>query len=299
MILVFILYALFGLTFTLGKVTLFYAKPFFIVGLRMLIGSAGLLSYIVLSKLNCSFSFKDWYYYAQIALFGIFIPYTLRAWGLQYISSTKAAFLFTLMPFFTALFAYFLNKERLSYQKAMGLLLGFTGMVPTLLTGSTLENIRGGIAFFSLAELATLGSVASFGYNLIATQKLVKHRGCHPMLANGISMLLGGGLSFGLSLAVEPNPLFGNAFTFFLLVGAQILISNFICLNLQAYLLTYYSPTFMAFAGFLSPLCAAFYGYMLLGEHISWNYIISFCMVVMGLSLYYYDDLTRKSSIKV
>jgi drug/metabolite transporter (DMT)-like permease len=295
MILVVALYALFGLTFTLGKITLFYARPFFIIGFRMLIGSFGLMSYIYLAKKkNCYPVLKDVPYYLQIALFGIFIPYSLRAWGLQYISSTKAAFLFTLMPFFTALFAYFINKERLSYQKVMGLLLGFTGMIPTLLTGSSLENLQGSIVFFSLPEIAMLGAVASFGYNLIATQKLVKHRKCHPLIANSMSMLIGGSLAFSASLLSEPVAITGDYTTFLLLVGAQVLISNLICLNLQAYLLNYYSPTFMAFAGFLSPLCAAVYGYILLHEKVSWNYILSFCIVVIGLSMYYYDDFKRQ-----
>src|SRR5262249_39471904 len=156
---------------------------------------------------DCYPVFKDWYYYSQVALFGIFIPYSLRAWALQYISSTKAAFLFTLMPFFTALFAYFIAKEKLSYQKAMGLFVGFVGMTPTLVTSSSLEDLRGAIAFLSLPELAILGAVASFGYNLIATQKLVKHRKCHPLVANGTSMFLGGSLAFGASFLTEPVPI--------------------------------------------------------------------------------------------
>jgi drug/metabolite transporter (DMT)-like permease len=298
MILVIILYALFGLTFTLGKMTLFYARPFFIVGFRMLIGSVGLLSYMYLARKRCSPTLKDLPYYIEIALFGIFIPYSLRAWGLQNTSSTKAAFLFTLMPFFTALFAYFINKEKLSYQKAMGLLVGFTGMVPTLLTGSSLERMEGSVGFLSLSELAILGSVASFGYNLIAIQKLVKHRKCHPLVANSMSMLMGGSLALGAAFFSEPVFITGDYTIFFLLVGAQILISNIICLNLQAYLLHHYSPTFMAFAGFLSPVCAAFYGHVLLNEHISWNYILSFIMVIIGLAMYYYDDFAKQGVIQ-
>ena len=149
MFLVILLYALFGFTFTLGKITLFYAKPFFVVATRMLIGGAGLSLYLYLNKhIRCAPQMKDWSAYAQVAFFGIFLPYCLRAWALQYISSTKAAFIFMLMPLFTALFAYFLHKERLTYQKTTGLLIGFCGMVPTLFTTSSVEGMWGSIGFF-------------------------------------------------------------------------------------------------------------------------------------------------------
>ncbi len=114
---------------------------------------------------------KDWPYFMQVTLFGIVIPYCLRAWGLNHISSTKAAFMFTLMPLFTALFSYVLHKEKLSFQKSVGLMLGFLGMMPTLFTGSLQEGLTGSIAFFSLPELAMLGAVAAFGYNFIGTDK--------------------------------------------------------------------------------------------------------------------------------
>ena len=112
MFLVILLYALFGFTFTLGKVTLFYARPFFIIASRMLIGGAGLLAYLYFNKhIRCvTTNERLALLYSSCSLWHL-SPYSLRAWALQYMSSTKAAFIFTLMPFFTALFAYFFIKK--------------------------------------------------------------------------------------------------------------------------------------------------------------------------------------------
>lgn len=298
MFLVLLLYALFGFTFTLGKVMLSYASPFFIVASRMILGGGGLLTYMYIHKhIRCAPQMKDWPYYTQIALFGIFLPYSLRAYGLQYMSSTKAAFIFTLMPFFTALFSYLFHKEKLSFRKSMGLLLGFSGMMPTLFTSDNLEKGAGSIALFSWPELAVIAAVACFGYNLIALQTLVKHRGCPAILANGISMLLGGFLAFNASLLIETRWIF-NSFGFFLaLLALQIVISNIICLNLQANLLKHYSPTFLAFANFLTPLWAAFYGWLLLGEKLHIHYFISFVTVLIGLIVYYFDEIRRQKKL--
>ncbi len=295
MFLLILLYALFGFTFTLGKITLFYARPFFIIAARMLIGGGGLFIYLSTFKhIRCLPQLKDWVYYMQVALFGIFIPYSLRAWGLQYVPSTKAAFIFMLMPFFTALFSYMFSRERLSYQKSMGLMIGFLGMMPTLFTTSSLEEVVGSFAFFSLPELAIIGAVASFGYNLIALQTLVKHRKCPAMLANSMSMLIGGFLAFNAAILFEPVWITPGSIGIFMgLLILQIGISNLICAHLQATLLKQYSPTLMSFAGFLTPLCAAFYGWLLLKEEIHIHYIISFFLVLLGLIIFYYDEMIR------
>lgn len=298
MILLFLLYALFGLTFTLGKVTLFYAKPFFIIGTRMLIGGVGIMSYLYATKsIQCRPQLKDWAAYTKIGLFGVFIPYCLRAWALQYMPSTKAAFIFTFMPFSTALLSYFFHKERLSFQKIVGLAIGLVGMVPTLLTSSPVENAPGSLGFISLPELAVIASVLSFSYNLINLQVLVKHKGCPAPVATGISTLIGGFLAFNAAILFESPLVITNHAAFWPLLAVQIIISNLICSNLQASLLKQYSPTLLAFAGFLTPICAAFFGWLFLCEQAYPSYILSFLLVLVGLIIFYYDEIQRNKDI--
>lgn len=300
MFLVLLLYALFGLTFTLGKITLFYASPFFIVGLRMLIGGIGLMSYIYLTKrVHCYPVRSDIFYYALATIFGIIIPYCSRAWALQYMTTTKTALLFNFMPFFTAIFAYIFFKEKLTWRKLLGLTIGFLGMIPILVTSSPLEDIFGTIGFISLPEIVTLVAVASFAYQLIVMQKLVKHRGCAPILANGMSMLWGGLFSFSMSMFFETTVIRGNVLIFAGLLLLQVVISNLLCANLQASLLKQYSPTFMSLAGFITPLSAAFYGWILLGETISWHFFASLIIVMIGLAIYYYDDFKKNKKLNV
>lgn len=296
--LVFILYALFGFTFTLGKITLQYAQPFFTIGLRMMISGIGLMSYIYLKRrIDCYPVLNDAKYYAQVAIFGIFVPYCSRAWALQYMSTTKMALFFNFMPFFTAFFAYFINKERLTLVKLLGLIIGFVGMIPILLNNTSVEQSFGSFAFVSFPECITIIAVASFSYNYLVMQTLIKERGCAPILANGISMLWGGILAFNLSLFTEYPFLKGSPLMFLGCLSLLILISNILCAHLQATLLKYYSSTFLAFANFLSPLWAAFYGWVLLGESITWHFIASLSLVSIGLGIYYYDEFRKKGLI--
>lgn len=297
LILVFILYAFFGFTFTLGKIMLDYAPPFFIIGLRMMIGGAILLTYLSLQKkIRCALNREDIWLYLQFTFFGIYLFYSARAWGLQYVSTTKTALLFNLSPFFTAFFAYLVHKETLTLRKVMGLLIGFIGMIPILMTSSSKEVAYGELLYISFPELIIIISVASLSYGHIIMQQLVKHRNCSPAFANGISMFLGGILAYSTSLVFENTHKIVDVKILMSLMAIQILLSNIVCANLHAFLLKKYSATFMSFASFLAPLYVAAYGWLLLNETITLSFFISFAIVLIGLSIYYYDDF-RKARI--
>jgi drug/metabolite transporter (DMT)-like permease len=292
LLLVVLLYALFGFSFTLGKLMLLHATPFFIISTRMTLGGFFLLTYVYWRyPIKCYPSKADLLLYAQTTIFGVYLFNCLRAWGLQYVPTTKAALLCNLLPFFTAFFSYMHLKEKLTIYHLIGLILGFLGTIPLLMKGSSVEELIGGISFISWPELAIIAAVAALSYSLIITQKLVKHRGCPPPLVNGFSMMVGGAMAFSSSLMVESTWIRGDWKELTGLIIAQIIISNFVCSNLHATLLKTYSATFMSFASFLSPLFTIIYGYLLLNETVSWQFFASFIMVLAALLIYHYTEI--------
>ncbi|MFI5344385.1 MAG: EamA family transporter, partial [Chlamydiales bacterium] len=64
-----------------------------------------------------------------------------------------------------------------------------------------------------------------------------------------------------------------------------------ICYNLYGYLLKKYSPVFMSFAGFTTPLFTALFGWFFLNEVVTWPFYLSFFMVLTGLCIYDQDQL--------
>lgn len=294
MFLVILLYALWGFTFTLGKIILSYAQPFFSVGTRMFVSGLSMTAYILIRhRMRCYPARTDFYYYLQLITFGVCLPYTARSWALQFMSTMKSALIFNLTPFFAAFFAYLFLNEKLSFHKILGLIIGFAGMFPVLWLHSSTEGGFNFFGFLSVPEIAMLIAVASLSYSLIIMQQLVKHRGCPPVLVNATSMVIGGALILSFSSIVEVDKIKSNPWTFATLLLVQLVISNLICANLQATLLKKYSSTLMAFATFLSPLFAAFYGWILLGENVTWHFFASFLLVMVGLAIYYYDDFYK------
>lgn len=292
MILVVVLYAMLGFTITLSKILLSYASPVFLVGTRMLIAGLCLSAYTYAKRgLNLRIPTQDWLLILQFTLFGVLIPHIARAWALQYLPAVKAALLFNLAPLFSAIFGYILLREKLTPLQMAGLLIGFAGLIPLFAHKGLGAGPFNLFQHFSIPDIVMLVAVASLSYALLVMQKLVRHHKCSPVLANGLSMLLAGIFACNAALIAEPVWIRGSVPIFLGLLILNIVASNFLCANLQAWLLKKHSPTFLSFASFLSPIFAAFYSWLFLNETISPNTFIAFILVLSGLGVYFYDGL--------
>ena len=78
----------------------------------------------------------------------------------------------------------------------------------------------------------------------------------------------------------------------------MVFVSNILCHNIYAGLLRKYSATFMSFTSFLSPLCAALYGWAFFQETISWHFYLSIAIVLIGLYVFYQDELKNKKDFE-
>ena len=173
--LIFLLYALNGSTFTISKILIEHTSPIFAVGSRMLIAGAMLLAYyrFILGK-KFDVPKKAIKLLVQSTLFNIFIPYCLRYWSMKYVTATKTAFFYNLLPFITHAIACAIGIEKGSWKKGLGLGIGLLGILPILISSSPGEKLLGSICFISLPELALLGTVTAFAYSWIVIQKIVK-----------------------------------------------------------------------------------------------------------------------------
>lgn len=295
-----LLYALFASVFTVSKTALDHAQPFFLIGSRMVGAGLLLLVYqIWATRKFFSFSKQTWVCILKLAFFNIYLTNAFEFWGLQYVPSFKACFIYSLSPFLSALFCFFLFGEKLKKRKWIGLLVGFIGFLPILFVQTGLKAGVDGLFAFSLADIALVMAAVCSVYGWISLMQLVNEHQLSPLTANGLSMLLGGGIALCHSLAVENwHPIPVTQFSvFFECTLFLILISNLICYNLYGYLLKRYSATFLSFAGLTTPLFSAFYGYMFLNETISWPFYCSFAIVLIGLFLFDQEELKQGVSI--
>ncbi|MCL4361774.1 DMT family transporter [Candidatus Dependentiae bacterium] len=290
------LQALWASSIPLSKILLNYSSPIFLAGIRMLLAGILLLTYqFFFTQQGLNLQRKHFWFYAQIIFFGIYLKYILRYWGLVQLSTAKMSFMLNITPFCVALFSYFAFNEKLSKQKWMGLILGFSGLIPILFLSCPAENLNKSILFFSWAELAILAEIAAHSYALIVMRKMVRENYSAGM-TNGIRMFGGGILALMTAFMTEGFMPVTNPITFSGYLTVLILLSNVICHNFYIYLLKYYSATFLAFTDFLSPIFVAFYGWLFLHEIITWHYYLSGTIVLTGLYLFYQDELSSQNS---
>lgn len=294
MFFIILLYALCATTFTISKWGLAYSEPLFFVALRMLLAGVILGGYCLIKKeflitheLGKSLR-RDWFLFAQIVIFHIYLTYVCDLCALKSISSIESSFIYNLSPFIAALCSYFWFSERLSPKKWLGLFLGFSAMVYGILDPSR------SISLFehSIPRLVTLLAVASSAYGWVVVRALVK-KGYSPLFINGFGMFIGGALALITSYLFESwHPLPVTEWIPFLqAVIFLVVVANIIFYNLYGYLLNYYTATLLSFAGFLCPLFVSLFGYFFLGESISIRLLIAFFFVCIGLFLFYHEEL--------
>ncbi len=284
-------YAFIAISFTLAKAVLAYSAPIFFVAFRMIIAGALLLAYcywrnphmLVVQK-------KDYSKFALIILMHIYFSYVFDLLALQYMSSFKGAFIYNLSPFITALFSYLYFSEHMTGKKWLGLFIGFIGFVPELIMQSPGESM----ASVSWGDIMMVFSVIAAVIGWIVMRMLV-NVGYSPLSVNGIGMMGGGILALvtsGIFETWDPFPV-SDWWAFLKITGAVIITANLIYYNLYGYLLRIYTATFMSFAGFLCPLFAAVFGWYFLGEQVSATFFFSLFVVVLGLAIFYQEELKQ------
>lgn len=296
-----LLYALFASVFTASKQALEYAPPFFLVGARMMFAAACMLAYCAFAKKESirirPGSAKKLF---GLAIFNIYLTNVFEFWGLQYLTSFKTCFIYSLSPFLSALLSYFIFSEIMTRRKWTGLIVGFLGFIPILLSKTSQEELAGDLWIFSWAELAVIGACVASVYGWILLKQLVNEEGYSPFSANGLSMLLGGSLALGHSFLVEnwnPTPIHGPIIPFLECTIFLIIVSNCIAYNLYGFLLQRFSATFMAFAGLTTPLFSALFGWVFHSEIPTISFYISFLIVFSGLYLFYQEELSKQPAL--
>ena len=151
---VILLYALFASVFTIAKTGLDYSEPLFFVGTRMMLaGSLMLLFQYIFYKESFVFKKEHFFRIFRLALFNIYLTNVFEFWGLKHLTSFKTCFIYSLSPFVSAILSYVVFSEKLSAKKWIGLIVGFAGFAPILLSQTAAEEQTGHLFFLRLQKL--------------------------------------------------------------------------------------------------------------------------------------------------
>lgn len=292
MITIIFMYAVLAISFTIAKTAVQYATPYFLIGFRMMTAGTIFLSLQYLfNRKNFFLSTQDIWPFLKVAFFYIYLAFIPEFWALQKLSSSKVVIIYSITPFLAATFAYFLAGERFSFKKIIGMIVGFSGIIPILMTHD-LAGYAEEIFYISSREAALLIAVVSAAYAWFPLKKLM-NKGYQLPMINGITMLMGGIGAMLTSFAVEgvtaTHVYSMKPFLFWTLL--LVFFSNGIFYNMYGWHLRRYSFTILAFAGCLCPMFGSFFGWFFLSEPITWHHFLSLALISVGLYVFYQEEL--------
>ncbi len=305
-----VMFAVWSSVFPLCKSALEVSSPLFLTAVRMLLAGVLLLGYLALCDRKAfRLNQRQFLVICLLGLFQIYLTNALECWSLQRLTAAKTCFIYSLGPFFTAFFSYLHFKETMNPRKWLGLLVGFSGILPILLAQKGADELLSSFSFLSWPEIAMICASACTVYGWILLRIVLKgDQGISPLMANGGSMLIGGLMALSHSLFTEswsPVPIIpGGQSAFIQGILCMTFISNILCYNLYGAMLKRFTATFISFLGLLSPIFASLSSWLLLGEPLSPTIFGATAIVSMGAWLVYsaelrqgYTQTTRKVGV--
>ena len=295
------------------------------VGLRMLGAGVILLLYYKKKSQHLTFEYikKDIVILVGISLLTMLVPALFKAYALKNMYASKAAFLASLDPFVTALYAYFFWHERLTKKKIIGIILGFTGTLILIISSSNSEQSLIAWSVFSYPEISALLAMAIGRLGWMFVQQLLRKERYTAIEINGLLMTISGALAFivpflwasilaifnffPIIAKISPVYTFENAINIFKLsltpqtnlhmilfaVFYTIVIGNVLGYTMYSNFLKHHSATFVSLAGFSVPLYVYLFSHVLLGEPLSGNFLFASFVTFIGLLIFYQDEINK------
>ncbi|HAU5636905.1 DMT family transporter [Citrobacter amalonaticus] len=217
--------------------------------------------------------------FGQLTLLGVTqtsLQYIFFYIGLAFTTGVKGSIMNAAGTFFSVLLAHFIyQNDKLSYNKTLGCILGFTGVM--------VVNFNSGLLDFSFT-LAGDGSIVLAAFILSAATLYGKRlsQTVDPTVMTGYQLGIGGlvlvigGYVFGGTLAV-------HGLASVAILGYLTLLSS-VAFALWSILLKYNRVGMIAPFNFLIPVSGAVLSAIFLGENIlEWKYAIALLLVCSGI----------------
>lgn len=250
-----------------------------LVAARLILAAAILWIFLRASGRSLPRGRRLWGAYAVMGIMSGALPYTLISWGEQYIHSSLAALLQATMPIFTVLLSVFLaDEEHLTWKTAVGVLIGFAGVVVLML-----PDLQGGLHANLLSQFAIVAASVSYAAAAIFARKRL--RGEPPLSSTMGQMTMGAVFILPLSLVVDrPFPLSPSLPAILSWLGLTIL-GTVLAYVIYYALIERTSATFVSTVTYIIPIVGLGLGALVLDEPVTANLLVSAVLIIMGVLL--------------
>lgn len=201
--------------------------------------------------------------------------------GVKRTTATIAQMLYAAVPIIAGIFSYILLKEKLNPKKIMGVLLGFIGVLTIILL-----PVFGQKTVFSgdvTGNLLVFIAVASFSlYTVLSKKYQVKYS---PLMLTVIFILTTIVIQLFLSpFELKANPYWWQRVSLTGILGLLYvgIIGTGIYYLLYQYAIKKATPVIASMTMYLQPIFSFIWAYMLLGERLTFGFVIGAIMAFSG-----------------
>lgn len=286
-----------GPSFFFIKIILEEIPTFMLVNLRLGIAAIILIVIIKCQGKKLLTWLHLWRQFLMMGIFASALPFVLITYSETMIESSLAGIINGSSPIFTAILAhYFLEHEKITIKKIIGILLGLLGItsafLPSLLEGNNNNVI--GIVFVAIASISyAVGMVFSRKY-LMALPNLI---GPTYQLIMGAIVLLPFSFIIDHPFSVPfPSLKVIVSLCSLAILGTVLAFVLYYAIVRQA------GATYLSTSTLLFPFVSIFLGVIFLHETLHWNAYLGCVLIVLGLiianSLINFKDIFTLFKIK-
>ncbi|MEM8688824.1 MAG: DMT family transporter [Pseudomonadota bacterium] len=273
-----LLSAIWGSSFLVIKVAVETVPAVSMTAARLTLAGLILVAMAFLSKQPMPRGNRLWGWILMSAFFGNALPFALIGWGEEKIDSGLAAILMAVMPLTTLVLAHIFTKdEKITLPKAIGVVLGFTGLIvligPAKLATLGEETVR---------QLAVAGAAVCYGINAIVTKQFA---GLPPrslaaaVVMTSALMLIPATFVFDTPRTLEPSVLSGLA------IAALAVFHTVFATLLLFTIVRRQGAAFFSQINYLVPPFGVAWGALLLAERPSPNAYVALALILIGIAV--------------
>jgi drug/metabolite transporter (DMT)-like permease len=277
---------LWGGSFAFIRVAAPVLGPFWLAFARVLLAFAMLFALALARRALPPFR-PRWRDYAVIGVINSALPFALYSFAEQYVGASTAAILNATSPFFAAVVAAVWLNDRFTLLKLAGMAFGLAGVV--LLVGWQAEPLT---QMTLLAILACLAAALCYG---VASAYVKRYAPDLPPSAVALYSQLTAAIALAPALLFVATP---NSLTVAVAgnVVALALGSTVVAYLLYFRLIASIGPARALTVTFLIPLFGVLWGFLFLGETLSWNTLGGCALILGGTWIAGREPLRRQTS---
>lgn len=267
---------LFSTTYLWTKIAVAQVGPMSLTMFRFFCAGLILAAIMAAMRIPWPRGLRIWKRLAVIEIFAGVLPASLINWSAQKLDSGLLAILAGALPLAALIVMHWGTKdEKISPRKALGVLIGFCGVL--MLVG---PSALMGLGQDTIAQFAALVAVFSWAFSNLLVRRLTD---IHPLAFNAGACLV------GAAMLVPPAFIFETPLRVpSTLIIAVVILGGFLTAAMSMivrYLIVHVGATFPTWNGYLAPPLAVVWGTIFLGEQLRTEAFFALGLILVGMAV--------------